>query len=121
LLHPDDSTKNIRLSHVISEEFSEEYESATIELIGRGRKTDYGTRFGYSGTIVCEIRDDQGKTARQVKQDVEQIKAELRELFLRNPFGDIWQVSLGNLSVSRLAGVGTNEYVNLTIPYSEVQ
>jgi hypothetical protein len=120
LLHPDDNTKNIKVFHVISDDFTEEYESETTLLIGRGRKVDFGSRWGYTGTLVCQIRGYDGLTARQIKKNIEAIKAELREVFLRNPFGDLWQVSIGDLQVSRLSGVGTNEYCTVTVPYQEV-
>lgn len=120
LIHPDDDTKNFRLYLVVSDDYSEQYESETLNLIGRGRKVDYGTRYGYTGTLVCQVYNTPTLTARQAKAQIEAMKAELRELFLRNPFGDIWQVSLGDLAVSRIAGVGASEFVTLTIPYAEV-
>ena len=120
LLHPDDNTKNIKVFHVTSDDYTEEYESETILLMGRGRKVDYGSRWGFTGTLSCEIRGYDGMTARQIKTNLENIKAELRELFLRNPFGDLWQVGIGDLQVSRVPGVGTNEYCTVTLPYQEV-
>jgi hypothetical protein len=39
---------------------------------------------------------------------------------MRNPFGDVYRIRVGNLSISRLAGVGVDEFVDVTIPYSEV-
>lgn len=120
LIHPDDATKNIKLMQIIQDDYSDEYETETFNLIGRGRKVDYGTHFGLKGTLVSQIRNTPTLTARQVKQQLEAIKAELRELQLRTPFGDLYQVAIGDLQVSRLAGVGSNEYVTVSVPYQEV-
>lgn len=120
LLYPADPTKNVLLPQVTADDFDEEYEEATLNLIGRGRKKDYGTRFGFSGTLTAEFWDDSTTTARQKKQQLEALKALKQECYLRNPFGDIWMVAVGTISVSRIAGVGQREYVTVTIPYQEV-
>lgn len=59
-------------------------------------------------------------TARQQKQDLTNLKAQLTYLYLRNPFGDVWKVSTGNIGFTRVAGVGTSEFTDATIPYREV-
>ena len=59
-------------------------------------------------------------TARQQRQALERIKAQKTWVYLRNPFGDIWKVAPGNISVKRLAGVGKSEFVDVSIPYEEV-
>ena len=41
-------------------------------------------------------------------------------LYLRTPFGDVYQVSAGQIQVERIAGTGANEFVNMTIPYLEL-
>lgn len=120
LIHPLDNAKNIRLEHVTSDDFSEEYEMETLNLIGRGRKRDYGTRFGFVGSITAQIFNTTTKTARQQKQDLESVKGELRDLYLRTPFGDTWLVAVGDLTVSRIAGVGIQEMCTVQIPYAEV-
>ncbi len=122
LVHPGDRSKSLPLHSVVSDSYSDEYEEATLNLIGRGRKVEHGTRFGYTGTLVAQLRDQQvaGKTARQQKVELERLKAERREVFLRTPFGDVWQVSMSNVSISRVAGVGSREFVDVTVPYLEV-
>lgn len=59
-------------------------------------------------------------TARWVKQKLEKTKASDHRLLLRTPFGDSWPVHLSNLGISRVAGVGSNEMVDVEIPYLEV-
>jgi hypothetical protein len=121
LIHPNDSTKNVMLRNVTDDPHEEEYEQADYVIIGRGRHVDYGDRVGYRGTLTAKLRDVAGGlTARQQRQALVALRGEQRELFLRNPFGDVWQVALENISVGRVAGVGRAEYVDLTIPYMEV-
>lgn len=59
-------------------------------------------------------------TARQMKQDVEAFKYERDYGFLRTPFGDLYSVALGNVSLKRIAGVAANEFSDVEIPYTEV-
>lgn len=120
LVHPTDNSKNVRLASVKSDEFVEEYESTVINLIGRGRKVDYGSRWGYIGTLNCQVIDKPNKTARQSRFDLEALKAERTKVYLRNPFGDIWLVDLGNAQIGRIAGVGSREFHELTITYTEI-
>lgn len=127
LIHPDSTeygntadSKNFRFQYTNSDEFSEEYEEAIIPLIGRGRRVEYGTRFGYVGSISANVYSSPTQTARQQRLALEAIKASRSDLYLKNPFGDIWQVAAGNIQISRIAGVGQNEYHTVTIPYTEV-
>lgn len=120
LINPANEEKNYRLASVISDDYSEEYEQETIHIIGRGRKTDYGDRLGYSGSLTAQIRNTLEFTARQIRQQILDAKAQKQEYYLRNPFGDIWQVTMGDIGVARMAGVGREEYCDITIPYVEV-
>jgi hypothetical protein len=114
------SAVKIKLSQVTADSFSEEYEAAEMQIIGRGRRVDYGTRFGYKGSLTAQLRTDSTSTARAKRLQLEQVKAQKTALYLRNPFGDIWLVNLSDLQMDRLSGVGTEEFVNVTVPYSEV-
>lgn len=120
LIHPADETFNCRLSQVTGEDFTDEIEEAELLIIGRGRKKDYGTRWGYKGTLTCEVWDRTDKTARQQRMALEALKLEMRDVYLRNPFGDFWLVTMGAAQIGRIVGVGQREFHNLTLPYSEV-
>jgi len=120
LLHPTNSIYNCRLAIVKSDDFSEQYEEAEMTIIGRGRKKDYGTRWGYKGQLVAEVWDRTDLTARQQRINFQALKAQKRDVYLRNPFGDLWLVTMGEASISRIAGIGTKEFVVITLPYSEV-
>jgi hypothetical protein len=120
LIHPDDKAKSIVLRNVTQDDPEEEYEQETYTIIGRGRKTDYGDRLGWRGALVAQLRDRNGVTARQQKIALLELKAELRDVYLRTPFGDVYRVAMGNVKISRIAGVGPSEFVDVEVPYEEV-
>lgn len=120
LINPNDETDNLRISHVVSDSFSDDYDEAEIIIIGRGRKMNHGTRFGYDGELQAELRDDEFGTAREKRLHLQLIKAARIAYQMRNPFGDVLTVTVGNLKISRIAGVGTSEFCDVTIPYKEV-
>jgi hypothetical protein len=111
----------VPLYNVIGDDPVEEQDYELHQIIGRGRVEDRGTRWGWTGSLVCQLRDKEGGlTARLQRQQILAAKAIVAPTYLRNPFGDVWLVSLGNASISRIAGVGTREFVDLTLPYSEL-
>jgi hypothetical protein len=120
LLNPTDSTKNFLISNVSSDSYTDSVEQETYTVIGRGQRTDYGTDLGITGTITALLRDRTWATARQQKQFLENIKRDRVAYLLRTPFGDLYQVSMNDVTVSRVAGVGRSEFVDVTIPYTEV-
>lgn len=120
LIDPNDESVSIRVDNVTSDNYSDDYDEAEMILIGRGRKVNQGTRHGISGQMTAQFRDDATYTARQKRERLLELKRTLSAYWLRNPFGDIVQVSMGNIGVDRVAGVGTAEFVNVTIPYREV-
>lgn len=120
LINPLNDADNLKIDHVKSDQFSDDYEEEQFIVIGRGRKVNHGTRYGYSGTLTAEFRDTADSTARQKRLKLQTIKAARTGYYLRNPFGDVLQVALGNISISRVAGVGVSEFVDVEIPYMEV-
>lgn len=120
LIHLFDDTKNLRLDSVTDDSYTEEYDQEDHDLIGRGRNTEYGDRWGYSGSITVQIRDRTDKTARQIVKDLKTMKRERATVILRNPFGDKWRVSMGDINFTRVPGVGSQEATDVTIPYKEV-
>lgn len=109
-----------KLPQVTADSYTDEYEEAEYPIIGRGRHVDRGERLGLKGTLEVKVRDSTTTTARQMKRRLETLKSENRRLYLRTPFGDLYRVYTGNLSVSRVAGVGKSEFVDITLPYTEV-
>jgi len=120
LINPYDETVNMLLDNVTDDGFTDEYEQESFVIIGRGRKVNYGTRAGYTGTLTAKFRDDSNRTARQKRLQLELLKASRALYYMRNPFGDVMQVALGNIGISRIGGVGSSEFVDVTIPYEQV-
>jgi hypothetical protein len=120
IINPLDETDNLRLSNVTADDYTDDYDEAELVIIGRGRKVNHGTRIGYTGTLNAQLRDDDNTSARQKRVQLQALKAARTTYYLRNPFGDLLEIAIGNLGISRLAGVGTAEFVDVTIPYREV-
>lgn len=121
LIHPLFEEFTVRVDKVTSEDFDEVYEQESVHVLGRGRHVDYGDRLGYTGSITAQFRDyEDGLSAREQRVKLEGIKASRQAVYLRNPFGDVWQVAVGDLGIGRVAGVGRREFFDVTIPYEEV-
>lgn len=120
LINPYDESLNFKLANVVDDGYTDEFEQEPIVIIGRGRKINYGTHIGISGSLSAQIRGSSTKTAREIKVQLETLKRSLVSYYLRTPFGDTWLVSLGNITITRIAGVGTSEFVDVDVPYMEV-
>jgi hypothetical protein len=120
LVHPTDNSKSIQLRDVKSDEFGMEREVEVLKLMGRGRKIDVGDNWGRTGAISARIYNRPDRTARQIRQDIEAAKDTNQYYFLRTPFGDMWKIWFDDPKFSRLAGVGTSEFVDLSFNYYEV-
>lgn len=107
-------------NNVNSDSFTDEEENATLLLIGRGRRKERGTRWGYAGQLSVHLIDNGSRTARAQRLAIMALKATKRPLVLRNPFGDVFAVAVDDIAFDREAGVGHREFGTLTIPYGEV-
>jgi hypothetical protein len=120
LVVPDNDVLNLTLYHVTADDFEDEQEMATMKLIGRGRRVEYGTRYGQAGSLTAEFRDNEFMSARLQRLYLEAIRDSGMKIFLRNPFGDVWAVALDSARITRTAGVGLREMATVTIAYSEI-
>lgn len=109
-----------RLYNVTSDSFTEEIIVNEYNLIGRGRYVERGDELGIKGSLVCKFRDEGNLTAREKRLKLNTFKQLYTRATLRNPFGDSYTVSLGDIAIDRIPGTGKSEYVDVTIPYSEV-
>lgn len=117
IINTENNSKSLRLTQVVGDSWTDEYEEAVVNLIGRGRHKDYGTRFGYSGSLNCQLR---GVSARSARLLLEELIRREDGMYLRNPFGDLFPVALGNLQVTFLPGVGNYEMSDVSFDYLEV-
>lgn len=118
---PENPTLNMILYSVKGESFSDEQEVAAINLLGRGRRMEYGTRYGITGTLDVVFRDIAGgPTARQQRLQLEALRSSGLTVYLLNPFGDVYKVAMGTAQITRVAGLGQHEMVTASITYSEI-
>lgn len=109
-----------KLYLVTDDSFTDEQEEASYVVQGRGRHVDKGEYLGPNGTLTLQIRHTGSTSARQKRLKLLEIQQSVTPIYLRNPFGDVLKVNLSSMQVGRLAGVGTSEFCDVTIPYSKV-
>lgn len=110
-----------RLNNVTSDSYDDEWDQEFLPVLGLGRMEDRGDHWGVTGSMTAQLRDREGgQTARLQRQTLVQMKELVLPMYLRTPFGDLLKVGVGGLNVSRVAGVGAREFVDLTIPYTEL-
>lgn len=117
---PDDPTFNTKLFNVHDDEFEDDVEVTAVNLLGRGRRVEHGDDFGVTGTLEVSFLDQTGLTARQQMLAVKALHHVNGDVYLRNPFGDVWAVHPAGISITRMAGVGQREFSTASIPYSQV-
>lgn len=120
LVCPDDPSLNVTLYSVRGESFADEIELSTINVIGRGRVVQYGTQYGISGSLEVAFYDNSVATAREQRLALKALRDSGMFCFLRNPFGDVFSVSVISTDITRIPGVGNREFATATINYSEV-
>jgi len=120
LICPEDTSLNTKLRSVVADSFSDEQEMAHINLIGRGRRVEYGTRYGQQGSLTAQLRNDPEITARGQRIAIEMLRNSQLKVYLRNPFGDVWAVALNSAQFTRVPGTGLHEAVDVTIDYAEI-
>jgi hypothetical protein len=121
LIHPTEESLRFKVYNVTSDAFTDAREREELVIIGRGRHVEEGTVLGRSGTAVGSLWDwDDALTPHARRMQFEALKRVGGWVWFRTPFGDIWKVSVGDLQWTRLAGTGTDENTQVTIPYMEV-
>jgi hypothetical protein len=120
LVVPSLESLNFTIWSVNGDTFGDEQEMATINLLNRGRRVEYGTRFGQKGSLDISIRNQTASTARAQRLALEALRSSGRDVYLLNPFGDVWRVALDEVSITRVAGVALHEMCSATISYSEI-
>lgn len=105
-------------SGVTSDGFQLEVESETLHVKGRGRQVQVGDTLGYAGTLGIHLRNPD--TVRQDRQFFEYVARIGTQLYIKSPFGDVVLCSISAPSVTRLAGVGPTDMVDMTIQYVQI-
>lgn len=121
LVCPENDALNMKLYHVSGDSFTDEQEMETRNIIGRGRRVEYGTRYGKVGSLTASFRDQTGgPTARTQRLIIEALRDSQLAVYMVNPFGDVWEVAIGAIPVDRTSGVGLHEMASATIAYTEI-
>ena len=115
-----DAVSILKLWVVTSDSFTDEQEESVYNVIGRGRHVDKGEYFGPSGTITLQVRNTGGVSPRKKRLDLLDWQMKNKVIYMRNPFGDVFPISASSMQVERMAGVSTNEFCDVTIPYVQV-
>lgn len=119
LVHPYNIAYNLLLHQVNDDSYSTEAEAGEMNIIGRGRRVDFGSVWGRRGSIAAQVRD-RSLTAAQALDRLEAQQRVKTFFWFRNPWGDMFRVRLSDLSVKRVPGVGMNEYADVTLAYAEL-
>lgn len=116
---PIGSIAAFQAKNVTADGFTAEVEQATLHVRGRGRQVQIGDDLGVSGSLTIKLRDPE--TARADREFIQRLaSSKTAKVYIKSPFGDVILARLGNISVTRVPGVGLAEFVDLTVPYTEV-
>ncbi len=119
LICPEDSSLNVKL-YIVDEKFTINKEVKDQTIKNRGRIVIYGTNIGRSGNLSCQVRHSDGVSATEKLEMIDAIADNNFEVLLKDPFGNVIKIGIGEIGVSRIAGVGVSEFADLDIPYWEV-
>lgn len=116
LVHPYNIAYNLKL-FPSGESFSIESEVGEMNIIGRGRRIDYGTVWGRRGSLACQLRD-RAVTASEQLRILEAQQNAKSFFWLRDPWSNMLRVRVSDLQVQRIAGVGLRQFADITFAYS---
>lgn len=120
LISPGHEELNVRLHHVVADKFTRRRESAEYAIIGGGRRRNLGTKLGKEGSLSCTIRASQSMSAADQLDALEALEDSNRWVMMKDPFGRVTKISIGEISTDRIPGTGIDEFADLEIPYFEV-
>jgi hypothetical protein len=117
LLDPNNENNNTRVDNVTGDSYSVGREREELIIIDRGRKVNYGTKTGIAGQLTIQVR---GTDPTEQLQNILTLADLGTALMMRDPFGNITQVDVSEPNVTRIAGVSTAEFVDVSLNYAEV-
>lgn len=120
LIVPDNDSLNLKISSVTGDRFTDNREMADINIINGGRRRVYGTRYGKSGNLSISVRNSQTMTATKFIEKIWQVCDEDIAVYMRDPFGNVTLIAIGEPSLDRMSGVGSSEFGDVDLPYMAV-
>lgn len=120
----DDSTLALdptgSTSVAVSDDFTVEKEREVLNVMGRGRKVNYGTSFGESGSLSLQVRGATHASQITVLEQAKALTTDGLDYWIMTPFGEAKSVTFGDMGFKRLAGVGPIGMGEVSLPYTEV-
>lgn len=111
----------IDLPGVTEDSFIKDREREVLVVVGRGKKVNYGTELGVTGTLVVKIRERAGSSASAQRDALEAFLLAHPDVILESPWGDQRHVDIGPITVTRISGTGDSEAVDLSFTYEELE
>lgn len=122
LIVPDREELNSKLYHVTDDKYSSKIESNQYNIMqGGGTRMVYGAPIGIDGSLSAQIKGGSPLKVKEMRERIQRIQFEMHWCYLRDPFGNYTKVALGEISIGRIPGVGTSEFVDIEVPYTEVK
>lgn len=122
LVVPDREELNTKLYHITDDKYTQRIEQTQHVIMGGGgARTVYGDPIGMEGSLSGQIKAASPLETKRQKEQIERIQFEMHWCYLRDPFGNYTKISIGELSIGRIPGVGLSEFVDIEIPYTEVK
>ena len=121
LVVPNKEELNTKLYHITDDKYTSKVESNSHVIMGGGTRFVYGGPVGMEGSLSGQIKGASPITVKQARERIERIQFEMTWCYLRDPFGNYTKIAIGEVSIGRIPGVGTSEFVDIEIPYYEVK
>jgi hypothetical protein len=115
---PVGSIASFEAADIVGDGFTRDVEQETVHVKGRGKQMQIGDDLGYVGSLQIHLRNP--ATARMNREFLERLSYMNNSVWIKSPFGDVILVGLGVIQTTRLAGFGSGDIVDLTVPYTEV-
>jgi hypothetical protein len=120
LIDPANAANFVTLWGVTEDQFTHDREREILVVIGRGKKVNYGTDLGMVGSLTVKIRERAGSTSSAQRDALEAFLVAHPDVILESPWGDQWHCDIGPFTVTRIAGTGDSEAVDISFTYEEL-
>lgn len=118
---PHAPERSVRVRSVIADKFTGRNASNEFVIIGGGTRVNRGGRIGKEGSLSAQVRASTHMTVDEQFEVLDRLGATGEPVMMRDPFGNVMRVALGDISVERLPGVGPVALGDIEIPYKEVR
>lgn len=121
LIIPGRESESVKLHSVADDSFTDRVERSSYQIVGGGTRVVRGAGIGMEGQLSCRIRSSTPRGASEQVRLLREIGDVRGHVIMRDPFGNATRVSIGEISVKRMPGVGNSEFADIELPYVEVR